>query len=739
MAAQCAPSTYTRSVIPLGNGYGIVSVIDTEPDTSGLYVNRYVSGSAISSAFMFGSGYRINGALLDYGTEPGGANANDIIGFNLLIDPLNPDTLTIWRNLIGNIDSFAMNNVRSFGMGGVTQNSGLVAIRLDGYSGGIGGNGIGILKVDAPTTTTFMDYSDTQYFTLLGYGISSGDILAVPSIGEHNNLVVSSSFDNFMGAFRPDITSNSIVTDPHGQFLTPMPTEGRGSAAINDAAGVIAGVTAVTEPSDPTPNKGEHFRLRVIKYQDNGGPISKTDERTYSFRNPGDGNSYAFANFFSQTAYRGPQQISINDNGDIALPVVINVQGNSSDDGPYRYAMRRGILFMSHNQPGVFKCVVDNAIDNALVFYDDRSDSSPARYAPAIGGVAVDNDGNVFFSATNWMGKWGGDIKSTNAIYKASVSERDAAGNPIKWSTEPIIWRGSTWVDGDNTCEISILPLGNSDAEWFANPAAFGCQNINRTKLPSKNDPRYSCGGIFFGAGVGVSNTDGNTMRGLYLTPTEQRPATSNIYTSKKLDANQPINLTNCVIVGLAGTYIPSGSTRVYYRYLVSDSSHARIVVSTIRPPRPDDVNADPNNENRFGLAVGDRISVSGYVNKNTDANDSYLAVDEKYLSSSGLILVKRGADLPKPIGMNNRSIGSGNGLDTTGMWVRAFGTIQSIDTTNKKMVISDGSDVPVQVEYGSYTIPQLKNGDHIVVSGDIVTGDQKIVRMRAGDSITKY
>ncbi len=542
--AALASSTYTRSIVALGNGYGVAEVVDTELSTVSAYANRSLSGGGICSAFPSGNIYRVNGSLLDYGnySDTNTNEYNDMIGFYITFDPANPNTLTVWRNLIATTIPLDTANIRSFGYGGVTQTSGLLAFRMDGYSGGIAGNALGTLPVDQESTTTFGTAYSGNNFTLLAGGLSASETWSVGNIGEHQNLMVSENWAMYLGMARANFPDGGGFLSPHGQYLTPPNNDHRGSPTVNDTANVIACVSAAL-PTDPTPESDEWFRLRVINYKDDGSStgFSTTSNNTYSFRNLPDGKRYAYTNFYSRSSYGGPEQISINDHGDIAFPVVINVHDYDylGSAVPFRTCPRLGVLFMSHLTPGVFKCAVDN-LNSTTMLYDPSG-----NYLSCIAGVAIDNDCNIYFSTNAWAGVWGDTIERTAAIYKASAND---SSNPSGWTVEPILWRGASWNDGTNICSITSLPIGNSTAQDYANNAAFCTQDINRTQLPGKTDPRYDVGGLFVGAYVDVTPSTGTTTttnyaRGLYIAPTDQTAPAQNINDAKALADNQPINL----------------------------------------------------------------------------------------------------------------------------------------------------------------------------------------------------
>ena len=749
-ASQAVPVSYTRSLVPIGNGYGIANITDTEAATDSSYTTQYVGGGGVCSAFQSGSNYKVYGALFDFGTVLGAnSSAEDIIGFNFTYDPTAPDTLNISRNLTAIVNPYGNNNIRDLGYGGVSHD-GTLAFRMDGYSGGIAGNAVGTLNLDAPTTTVLNDYTDSTYFKLLGGGTIASDTFDVPTIGENQNMVVAASFGKFVAGFRDDIqTPSSVVRlTPHGEYLDEIGTDGRGSASINDNCQVIAACTLEGTSSDEAGSlrKGEYYKLRVIKYSDLNGVFKILSNNVYPFNNIGDGNTYVYANFFGRSAYSGPQQISINDNGDIAFPVTINPDVNfgwdTGTDNAVRYASRRGILFMSHNNPGVFKCVVDNMTVGPSVYFEKRTlelyPDFGGRFMPAFGGVALDNDCNVYFSAVNWIAHWpsnstsSSDVKSTNAIYKATANNTD---NPTYWNCDPIIWRGMCWRDENDICEISILPIGKSGQEWINVPGTFCCQDINRTKLPGKTDPKYSIGGLFISAGVGIDGKTGSTMRGMYLAPTDQLPSAASISDAKKLADNEPVNLINCIVVGSAGTYVDtSGNT--YYRFRIADASSS-IVISTIRPERPKNTDGSVD-ENIYGLGVGDKVYVSGKLSTNTTA-DANLAIGERYIQSGGLVLVKNALQIEKLVAMNNNCVGDGKGLSTAGMHVKAFGKVSEVNQSDQFITIDDGSGTPVKVMYGSNIIPSMSTGDYISATGYAMAGSQKAVYMASTDSIRKF
>lgn len=132
-----AAETYSKTIRPIGNGYGatlIAATTPAHPNTG--YYSRLGSTGAISRAKVLGSNlWKVFGAQADfeyatgtaadgsYYTLPYNCPANGIVGFYFTFNPSNPDYLTVTRQLIATNDyqNAQANWISDLGIGGVSE------------------------------------------------------------------------------------------------------------------------------------------------------------------------------------------------------------------------------------------------------------------------------------------------------------------------------------------------------------------------------------------------------------------------------------------------------------------------------------------------------------------------------------------------------------------------------------------------------------------------------------------
>lgn len=680
---------YTKTIRPLGNGLGIARITTTEASTDPQYDFRQVSGGAISSARQLDpSTYKVFGAQLGFGSS-GTFTVNDVTAFNFTFDPANPDTLTVWRNWVFTRGTV----VTDVGLGGVSSD-GTIAVRVEGS----GGKGLGSLQGTwSGPPTALSSYADADAWTRFAGGTTCTSNMNPPGIGNDDHLQAfctwgTSGQPGWIQVGRSNLTpTGSACGNVCCQDLSYV--DSRGGVVINSASRKIA--VMVKKAGDVS---DQISLLRVFEYTDNGTSISASFA-DYDFSGAIPGKVCSGTNFFSQTGFRGPEPLSINNNGDIAFPVVVVDPGFS---GSWRAVPERAILLMEAANPGVFKVVCANYDGNSspALFYQ------PQMYAPTFGGVAVDDSKNVFFSYTNWMGLWAGQTKSTNCVYKATA---DDAANPTAWTVEPVAWLGMTWKDPEDNriYNIALLYLFNTGVDYYANPAAFANKNLNRTPILGE-----SFGGFLLSVGLGDDDptTTGLMMNACYVAPTKSVPGVSSTLQAIQAPDGEPVNLMNCVVLAQGPDYVDLEGN-IWSQYYAADDSYGAIRVSTIRSD----------------LEPGDVIHVSGRLGTDGD----------RYVHSGGVVLIDRGQKRPV-LGMTNRSVGSMHGPSTLlNYWVRVWGRVSDLDTAAMTFKIDDGSGSPVTVDYTNadflYSPPQ--NGAYVAVSGRCTGASPKTVSMYRGDS----
>lgn len=357
-----------------------------------------------------------------------------------------------------------------------------------------------------------------------------------PALGENSNLVVftignaSQWLTRYGAGF-----SISSTEDPASGVKFGTSTVLQSAISFNDAAGIAAVALSSGVPDVST-------ALTVYVVSDLGGTsVSVLSSNTYSF---GDVNTNTtpstvttnFINWFNATPFRGPPQISINDRGDLVLPVGINeintgTGGAGSDpSNGTRNARMTGILFKPHGSSQFLK-VVDNQ-DASLFYIPSDTCTNRNNFSNA----AVDNFCNVYFEAAyatdtsfppcplvNFL---------SNAVYEAVANDPT---NPTSWTTRILVKAGDSYVNTvGQTIRINSLNIQTTQTSTHRlsiSDTGLSPVSINRTQVsgftPANTAPSspFAFGGVAFAANL-TNITAGFNFSGVMLVAPYANPCT---------------------------------------------------------------------------------------------------------------------------------------------------------------------------------------------------------------------
>jgi hypothetical protein len=631
-AGSAMAASYTKTVNPIGNGFGITDLVWAMPNTntSSTSLTRGMDNVTLSEAFSNNGLTQINGAFLDYGYKYAGSKyLEDIVGFTVSVNPNHPDTLNVWSNLAAICDG-NLASLSELGLGGVTAGaSGVVGFEANNYYNeinSIDAYGVGTLSIAAPgitlgtwATGSYIPYAgpDSLYFTPMGYGTGTANVWSVPGVDEKTGVLFSSNYDDVLGAFASNFTANYTNTfgsakldlTPNGLQLANAPTNGpddpaadgstRGSLSANGYAKTAA-VFVRTEEEEDNAIADEIKELQYFTYSVSGNNVNVLTNNAYSFNQiDGDSTDWFFGTgFYSSTSYQGPTQISINDNGDIVFPVVILPAGRPDNTLPpasgYRKIYHVGILFMSHSNPGHFKLVADNAS-----LYPMMEHFTSGTQYPGIGGAVIDNQDNVYFTAVNFDS--GTSSSEPRVILRASAND---PSTPTSWITRPVAWEGLMWKDASgNTDELDYLPeLQTGTSDYLAAITSLNAAGgMSRKGLTQNAGSLFNTGALAFSAGVYIGTAkeqDGV----VYVAPTQGTPASTNVAQALTQAVGSPATLFNCTIAGSGTPFTTTtGSTsalKTWFHWYITDQSGSQIQFSTLRND----------------LYVGELIDISGKI-----------------------------------------------------------------------------------------------------------------------------
>lgn len=432
----------------------------------------------------------------------GFARFDEIIGALIGIDPASPNQISVTCNTVVSTGDETC-AVRSIGLGSVTD-AGLVSFRYDNGATLPHGIASKSLLDDSSTTALFCNsFSAPDSGTASVLTVSNGSNLTLPSTGS-NGLTFFTTFDRQLGVAREDLTPAAGL-EPHGQILNTLvdPDDNRGSAAYNATAGLVAAERYMVVGSS-----GVVTGVAVYQPVDNGdGTVSLFGVAVLPFPDTPDSMvPLRGANYFGRTSFAGPRQIAMNDNGDLAV-VTVATAGNSSTD--VENAERKVYLFNKYDAAnGLYlgwQVVADsNARSSGIVTQNPVNAMNPL----GVGSPALDNNGNIYYSATYEI-TTDGTARSRRALYRAVPND---PANPTSWTPTQILREGDTWTVGADTYTVTFLPVQVTTDLSNTNVRRVGQDSLGPDAV------RMDANGLIVAARV-AKNSDVPRWTYLYWTP----------------------------------------------------------------------------------------------------------------------------------------------------------------------------------------------------------------------------
>ncbi len=431
----------------------------------------------------------------------------DIISFEITEDPsLVTNTIQVDRRVVANAPSLA-GNVSAFTVNSIATN-GQIALKLGKGSGN--SNEWGIIMATS-TGTSIVNYGSTGNYTALAGSASVA--MNVPTIGD-NGWVLNSTFNNEIVASQNAGTTLSGSYTPNGRTLGAVSvanTGNRGSVTFNSTAGIAAVLrTKLTAPGVQHVTAVAVYR---IAYDMSGNPILQDLDGNPS----GDGTEIPLptavttgrdlvgTNYFSRSPFAGPIQIAVNDNGDIALTTVavdvldttdtgqnqergfrtdkrvISAFYDGTGTGANYYNDSTGAGPVAWREAAVSGTNATNTVGSDLVTTPGTGDfvvvnPVTATNTIAVGSPAIDNNGNVYFTAAKEariFGTGGTTVKTalfrcewdaTNKVYNAPVKvleEGDQLDDPVNVETRFVTFLPLSLATSDLTNANIRYPAAN--------------------------------------------------------------------------------------------------------------------------------------------------------------------------------------------------------------------------------------------------------------------------------------
>ncbi|HUI06498.1 MAG TPA: hypothetical protein VL486_05780 [Verrucomicrobiae bacterium] len=530
-------TTNNTQLTPIGNGFGVALLGYGLPESN---VNTGTSSNYLFFATPMGQpsasdGMYVNGKYQFYvvGTDRDG-NApyvhSDLFAFKVVQPLSDPSKLTVIRTWPARVVTNAITGAvqaGSLAACGITDN-GTIAVRVDASSSVTGnGNAQGMYLFSADSLNTVV-ITNVQTSSCLVTGDTA--TLKFGQLGKINALLSGNSFGNTQYVARADISATDPNLKPHAQLLSA--DHDRSSLAINDTAKLLAYWRKSPDEVDLGDGIDVCTRLTVYYYNDTGGAItldttkgSGTGSNVWAFGNRTGNNQFTDTintnaiDIYSATAFNGPPQISVNDNGEMAFPVAINCWLGPLNSNGTRTATITGIVWKDANT-GTFRKVA--ASDDSTVFLQippvvgNGTPNTNNLFSPP----SLDNRGNMFFEATFTNTIVGGtnyysDFDLSNAVYQAVPNHYP---NPTSWTSRILIREGDTFTEPNSgdTIEVAGLPLGSFASQRSNVPRSLGANSINRSPLPGTTN---DLGGVVVCATL--SNITKNTRFDglLYIAP----------------------------------------------------------------------------------------------------------------------------------------------------------------------------------------------------------------------------
>ncbi len=523
------------------NSYGAYLLGTTQPATtspatiptrdSGSYAASYNKRFVIGGQeFYLGA---VSNGIFD---NAGGASVlgkNDLVGFRILEDPENPGIIDVTRRVIANAQG-GTGNIASLSLFSVA-NAGNIGFRYDLGTGDPAGNGYA--NANLATSIVFgssftVPTSGAAGMTVLGTSTANAQKLEVPCIGATNNIL-------FAGTFNKEIVAEGLglpgpfFYSPKGEVvatITAATEDNRGHVTYNQTSGIAAVYRRNTVAGTGHVRGVAVYRVAIVSgnvvLRDLNNNASATGtfipfptavktvgSKTYDLEG---------TNYFSGAPFRGPAQISINDNGDVAV-LTVAADPTNTTDGEERGAQDKRYLYMQHTSPSTYaawKTVAQSGANTStnmpngdiinkpgtgnFVTLNQLDDPTNPLNSCAASPPSLDNDGNLFFTAATELDYFANGGSPFTTVKTAVYRARPNGGGGF--TVDKILAEGDKFVDPQTLSErtVSFIPLSVATSN-LGNPniryAADNTLNVNSVI-------KDSLGGITIACKVGEFDDD---------------------------------------------------------------------------------------------------------------------------------------------------------------------------------------------------------------------------------------
>lgn len=414
----------------------------------------------------------------------------DLISFEVDEDPLTPtDVLSVERRVVAHADAIA-GDVSQFTVNSVNT-SGKIALKLGKGTGNT--NEWGYIMANSIGATNIINYGSVSNYVGLAFNAST--VQNVPTVGD-NGWILNTTFGKQIVASENAGTTLVGAYTPNGQVLGAVSaanSDNRGSVTYNSTAG-IAAVLRTKQTATIGMTSIQHvtavavYRIAIVGgnavLQDLDGVASVNGTEiplpTAVATVGGNSMDLVGTNYFSRSAFAGPIQVAVNDNGDIALTTVaVNVldttdTGQNQERGS-RVDKRIISSFYDGTGPGAAfygggwkEAAISGVNAQATVGTDIVETPGTGSFVTvnpvtatnsiAVGSPAIDNDGNVYFTAAKEARIFGtGGTTVKTALFRCAWNSGTGTyGTPTK-----VLEEGDQLDDTTNFTQqfVTFLPL----------------------------------------------------------------------------------------------------------------------------------------------------------------------------------------------------------------------------------------------------------------------------------------
>lgn len=418
----------------------------------------------------------------------------DLISFDVTEDPtFAVNTLQVERRVVAHADA-VVGDVSQFTVNSVNTN-GKIALKLGKGSGN--SNEWGYIMANSIGATNIINYGNVGNY--VGLAFSASTVQNVPTVGE-NGWMLNTTFGKEIVASENAGTVQVGGYSSNGRVLGAVSaanSDNRGSVTYNSVSG-IAAVLRTKQTATVGMTSIQHVTAVAVYRIDvstPGAPVLKDLDGVANVNGTElplptavtTGRDLVGTNYFSRSAFAGPIQVAVNDNGDIALTTVavdvldttdtaqnqergfrtdkrvISAFYDGSGTGAQQYNNSAGAGAVVWNEAAVSGTNATATVGTDLVTTQGTGDfvvvnPVTATNTIAVGSPAIDNAKNVYFTAAKEariFGSGGTTVKT--ALYRC---EWDPI-NQVYLAPTKVLEEGDQLDDAINGTQqfVTFLPL----------------------------------------------------------------------------------------------------------------------------------------------------------------------------------------------------------------------------------------------------------------------------------------